>query len=279
MNSNFYKIIILLFLSSCTSIIDSTIPLSSEFEKNSEVIILKTPSWRIKDSVFNKRLGEYSVVNTETSSTTIKTRLLDRKEESNFINYLLFGDSLSFINDTFEVNNSSKFSFDFKKNDLLISTSKCEIFSQNLNEKKITKGSDNDNIISNSGHDTRLKTYLICAILHNEILWKLILTSHKENRVNVQLESQNLLYEVTEVSKFISLVEGNNGIEGRNIPSVLSSKAGLDFLYNKKQVAALSFVGNPKIWLRNDLPVNSKELLLTVNYSLTMFNWLDSDWR
>lgn len=275
----FKSILILSVLTSCASTVDQTIPLSNEFEANSEIITLENPSWKIPDSIYNKNLGNYSADNSKTSWRSSDRMLVDRKKDTSFINYILFDDALSFITEEFEVDETQMFSFNLVKDDSLISTSKCEIFSQSLAEETVAKDHENTNRISNSSLSTRLKTYLVCSITHNKKLWELTLTSYSEKKVKVKLKSDNLSYEIKAVSKIISLVKDGSIIERRNSPPWLSLKSGLEFFQNTKQVAALSFVGKPKIWLKDDLSSESKELLLSVNYSLTMFNWLDSNWR
>jgi hypothetical protein len=275
-----FKTTLLVFvLTSCTSAVDQTIPLSNEFEVNSRVITLESPSWRIPDSVYNKNLGTYHIESSKTSWRSTDRTLVNRKKDISFINYILFDDALSFITEEFEVEETQMFSFNLAKDDLLISTSKCEIFSHSLAKETVAKDIEYSSKSSNSHHSARVKTYLICAITHNKKLWELTLTSYSENNIKVQLKSEGLFYDIRGVSKIINLVKDGNLIEKRNSPPWLSLKSGLEFFQHKKQIAALSFVGKPKIWLREDLPTESKELLLSVNYSLTMFNWLDSNWR
>ena len=275
----FKTILILSVLTSCSSTIDQTIPLSNEFETNSKVITLETPSWRIPDSIYNKDLDEYSTVNAKTSWRSSDKKLVDRKKDTSFINYILFDDNLSFITEEFEVDDTQIFSFDLVKKGLLISTSKCEIFSQSLTKETVAKDIEYSTKKSNSSHSNRLKSYLVCAITHNKKLWEFTLTSYSDKQINVQMKSDNVSYQIKGVSKVISLVKDGNKVEKRNSPPWRSLKSGLEYFHNQKQVAALSFVGKPKIWLKDDLSTESKELLLSVNYSLIMFNWLDSDWR
>ncbi|GAA0820902.1 hypothetical protein GCM10009111_27090 [Colwellia asteriadis] len=271
--------VILSVLTSCASTVDQTIPLSNEFEVNSKVITLENPNWKTPDTIYDKNLDQYSTENSKTSWRNSDRTLVDRKKDSSFINYILFDDALSFITEEFEVDDTQIFSFNLVKGDSLISTSKCEIFSQSLAKETVAKDNENSKGSSNSSYGTRLKTYLICAITHNNKLWELTLTSYSKNKLKVQLKSDDLFYEVKDVSKVISLVKDGDIVERRNSPPWLSLKSGLEYYQNTKQVAALSFVGKPKIWLRGDLSSESKELLLSVNYSLIMFNWLDSNWR
>lgn len=266
-------------LTSCATTVDQTIPLSNEFEVSSKVITLENPSWRIPDSIYNINLDTYHTESSKTSWRSADRTLVNRKKDISFINYILFDDALSFITEEFEVEETQIFSFNLAKDDLLISTSKCEIFSHSLAKDTVAADIEYSNKSSNSHHSNRVKTYLVCAIKHNNKLWELTLISNSEKNIKVQLKSESLFYDIKGVSKIINLVKDNNVIEKRNSPPWRSLKSGLEFFQYKEQVAALSFVGKPKIWLRDDLSTESKELLLSVNYSLTMFNWLDSSWR
>lgn len=266
-------------LTSCATTVDQTIPLSNEFEVSSKIITLENPSWRIPDSIYNINLDTYHTESSKTSWRSADRTLVNRKKDISFINYILFDDALSFITEEFEVEETQIFSFNLAKDDLLISTSKCEIFSHSLAKDTVAADIEYSNKSSNSHHSNRVKTYLVCAIKHNNKLWELTLISNSEKNIKVQLKSESLFYDIKGVSKIINLVKDNNVIEKRNSPPWRSLKSGLEFFQYKEQVAALSFVGKPKIWLRDDLSTESKELLLSVNYSLTMFNWLDSSWR
>jgi hypothetical protein len=275
-----FKTFLLVFvLTSCATTVDQTIPLSNEFEVSSKVITLENPSWRIPDSIYNINLDTYHTESSKTSWRSADRTLVNRKKDISFINYILFDDALSFITEEFKVEETQIFSFNLAKDDLLISTSKCEIFSHSLAKDTVAADIEYSNKSSNSHHSNRVKTYLVCAIKHNNKLWELTLISNSEKNIKVQLKSESLFYDIKGVSKIINLVKDNNVIEKRNSPPWRSLKSGLEFFQYKEQVAALSFVGKPKIWLRDDLSTESKELLLSVNYSLTMFNWLDSSWR
>ncbi|WP_434951733.1 hypothetical protein ACRWQL_19570 [Shewanella sp. HL-SH4] len=280
MTKNLLKIALSLpLLTSCVSTIDQTIPLSNEFQTSSTVIILDNPSFRIPDSVYNNDLGIYSVVNAETSWKSSQKNLVDRKKDISFINYILFDDALSFISAEYEVDDTQRFSFTLQQNDENVSTSKCEIFSQSLTKETEANDIEFSGPSSHSSHNTRLKTYLVCAITHNQKLWQLTLKSYQNQTTIVQVKSDDRSYQVEDISQNVSLVKKGDIIEQRHSAPWRSLSSGLEFFDNKEQVGALSFVGKPKIWLKNDLPDQTKQLLVSINYSLTMFNWLDSDWR
>ena len=278
-HSLFKIILITSLLTACVSSVDQTIVLSENFKENSKLIVLKTPKWRIQDSVYNQKLSEYFVDNSKTSWIESDKTMVDKNIDTSYINYFLFDSDLSFITEEFEVEDTQKFSFELKKNKSVITTNKCEIFSQSSVKQTVTSEILNSKNTSNDNFSHRLKTFLVCVINHNNTRWELTLLSDAKKTIEAQLKSENLYYEIKGLSKVISLVNNVGIVERKNSPPWLSLRSGLEFFQYKEQVAALSFVGQPKIWLKDNLSSDSTALLLSVNYSLTMFNWLDPSWR
>lgn len=101
-----------LLVSACSSnIIDSTIPVARSLENDSELIYFTRPVLRTATS-FSQNLGELSVENTKVSWQDHDETLINRRVDSDFINYLLFDDNLSFVVEEFDVQKSQRFSFD-----------------------------------------------------------------------------------------------------------------------------------------------------------------------
>ena len=166
----FKTILLVSVLTSCASTVDQTIPLSNDFEVSSKVITLENPSWRIPDSIYNINLDTYHTESSKTSWRSADRTLVNRKKDISFINYILFDDALSFITEEFEVEETQIFSFNLAKDDLLISTSKCEIFSQSLAKDTVAADIEYSNKSSNSHHSIRVKNYLplgvvVCPLL------------------------------------------------------------------------------------------------------------------
>jgi hypothetical protein len=273
MIKNFYKLALLLpLLSSCASI-QKTIPVTSEFKQDSEVILLNTPSLTFFNAVFNKTLGTYSVENTKrTASKTTETFV----EDSSITKH--FTDEVSFIIDEFEINRIQHFSFELQKQNELIAVSQCDILSQSIDKKTITSKEGELNILSVKGDIKRAKTSLICTISHNDRNWKLTLVAPFQQKFNAMLTSKNRLYKLTNVS---ALVDSQRKIKKVEDTSYYqhSLNSGLKISNHIQQSSALSFAEKPTIWLKYDLPEQEKQLLLSVNYSLLMFDWLDSGWK
>ncbi|WP_144207645.1 hypothetical protein [Shewanella donghaensis] len=271
--------IFLLSLSSCSTTIDRTVPISKEFEASSQLITLETPTWRVSGTVYNMDIGSYSVTQSNTTWVSRDKELIDRTKDTNFINYILFDDVLSVITEEFEVEGTQRFSFSINDEDASVSTSKCEIFSHSLSKETISVDSNTSVIRTSPNMNFRQKTFLICTIEQNNSVWTLSLLSNKNESMKVSLSNNDETYDIKSISEIISIVDGVNGLEKRHSAPWRSLHSGLEFFYDNQQVAAFSFVGNPKIWLNESLSTDSKELMYAVNYSLAMFNWLDSDWR
>lgn len=174
-------------------------PFSPNFKKNSKVITLNNPTWRIPDSIYNRKLGNYSTKKSKVSMVRLKSKLISRKREQNLLKFILLDDPLFIKIDKFEFKNSQSFSFSLVKNNSLISTSKCKISSKPLAKKKAGKNRNNSTFSLHSNNGTRQRTNLVCAITHNKKLWEFTLTSYK-NKTETHLKSEHLSYEVKVIS-------------------------------------------------------------------------------
>lgn len=223
-------------------------------------------------------MGEHSIKNAYTSWQSADSKLIDQKKNSSFIDYLLLGDDLSLLIKEYEVNSNQRFSFDLTQDGITAASSKCELFALFMNKVTTTGRWSERGNSSTSNTGDRLKTFLVCDISHNNQHWQLSFKASKGEKTEIELKTDHQSYHIEEISKRISLVKGPDGIEQRPMPSWVSHHSGLAFFNGTEQLGALSFVGKAKIWLKNDLPPQTKELLLAANYSLTLFNWLDSEW-
>lgn len=274
------SILSILLLTACaSSIIDETIPLTKSFEESSELITYKKSNWKIGGKSFNQPLRNYSVENSKVRWKKSRENLAEREVETNFINYLLFDDELTYITEKFNVDETQQYSFNLMQGEELVSNSKCEIFSHSIAEKVISEDNYDSSEYETSSIKNRQDTFVFCIVEHNGKLWELSLSALLDEPLEVQLETDDQFYEVLDVSDQLLLKQGDNGIEKIKSPSWLAKNSGLEFYRQSNKVSALSFVGKPKMWLQEDLSDEQKELLLTVNYSLSMFNWLDDQWR
>ena len=271
---------IFLLTACASSAIDETIPLSESFEQNSEFITFNKTAWKVGGKAFNQKLRNYSVENADVRWKKSKQRFSEsEREKSGFINYVFFDDDYAIIKEKFDVDKSQQYSFDLKQNEDFIANSKCEIFSHSLNEKILSQSDSGGEYREDGEVSSRLETYVFCVIEHKGGQWKLSLFDGKDEPLDVQLESEDKFYEILGVSEQLLLKQGNKGIEKVKMPKWLAQNSGLEFYKEQNKIAALSFVGKPKMWLQEDLSDDEKELLLTVNYSLSMFNWLDEEWK
>lgn len=276
LNNNTLILLSLMLLTSCTSVIDRTIPLSDEFQTSADLIVVKTPLWRFPDSVYDIKVGEYQTVKADTSFRTTHKELVDTSWGLGLLTYLL-DDELFYLSEEYKIEAYQRFSFSLQQAEQDVSSANCEIFSQNsAKEQHIEKASSS---YQPSTKEHRLKTFLICGITIKGQNWQLTLNSNAQNNTTVTLKNETDLFKVESLSNIITLTQGENGIEKTSSPPWLPDSSGLEFYRGDLQVAAYSFVGDPKIWVRNDIPLSDKEVLFTASYSLTLFNWLDSKWR
>lgn len=269
-------LLITLILTACTSVVDSTIPLSKTFKTNTEFIVLKTPNWKASDALYNQKLGSYAIQNSKTTGQKLNEELTGMRREGGFLNYLLFDDNLHHIVKEFNVEGTQRFSFNLLKDKVVKTTSKCEIFSQTSRTQTETGKVIRVGIRDNVNFDDREKTFLVCSINQGNEHWGLTLKSYKDEPLVVKLSSKNASYTIKDISLHYDIL--SNG-EQKSVPPWMSLHSGLEFYKANHQVSALSFLKKSKIWIKNSLSTDEKALLLSVNYSLMMFNWLDGVWR
>jgi hypothetical protein len=296
MNIYFRIVLIISFLTACASTIDRRVSLSDEFEFHSEVYAIDAPTWMIPDSVYNKKIGGYSVIETDTSSRRSKDKLLSSNVKENLINFFVFGDKDLYNKvEEFEVVSTKNFSFSIKNAKADLSRSQCKITSISIDERKealiTTRDKNESEIPSFSSSDSvntraaRTSTALSCEIKQDDEVYNLNLFSNKNRKTNVTLSSDTDEIIIEDIDLYIVLEintdynDENTDSDDLYYPRHYAVNSGIGLYMNAEQVSALSFVGKPRIWLKDNLPEDKKQLFLTVNYSLLMFNWLDRAWR
>lgn len=267
-------VVIFFNLIGCTSIVDMDIPLSKQFKQNSNLIVIERPTWRVPDSVYNRKLGNYNTINSKTTSKSYDKTLVGRETTNgSFLNYLLFDKPLYSVINHYNVEMNQRFSFNLVKDGIKKGTSKCEIFSQSLAQES--------HEFSGLGHTDRknsnlAKVYLLCTIENGTQSATLVLESYAYKPLVVRLSSNDLKYTTKEVLERYDIL--SNG-EKRSSPPWLSISSGLKMYKGMQQVSAVSLLNKSKIRITQSLSVNEKELLLSANFCLTMFTWLEDSWR
>jgi hypothetical protein len=284
----YFKTVLLIpFLTACASTMDMKIPLSEEFENSSDVFIIETPTWRVPDTVYDKNIAGYSVVNTKTSFDSSKEQLIAKEEKENLINFLIFNDKDYYLNiEVYEVVSVREFSFNIKNNTSILSSAHCSVTSISIDEREEEEeGISFSSNMSVYNRGDRLSTYLSCNINDKDSSWNFSLASNENRTVSLKFVSDDESMNVKGISDVVLFVEDEKGSinkitnEEGYYPSHLALNSGLEFFSLTEQVSAISFVGKPRIWLKKGLLEDKKQLLLTVSYSLLMFDWLDSAWR
>lgn len=297
MDVKYFTLIILAqFLTACATTKDARALLADEFEIQSEVYEIDTPTWRIPDSVYNKKIGNYSIIDADTSSRSLKDRFISSHVQENIINFFVFGDKTLYNKiKEFEVISTRNYSFAIKNSKLGLSKSECVITSISIDERRealVTNGSkDKSNFPDFSSHDSATNRYsrgstaLSCEINQDDEVYHLNLFSNENRKTDVAISSDTEEIIIENIDHYIILEmntdynDKNTGTDEIYYPRRYAINSGLELYMNAEQVSALSFVGKPRIWLKGNLKDEKKQLFLTVNYSLLMFNWLDSAWR
>lgn len=266
-------------LVSCVSIIDTRVILPFEFENSADLIQFERPTWLFKDSFYEQPLADYAITNVKITSTSEKSELI-REKKLSVVSFLLDSNIIGFhflTNQNYEVNGNSGFSFNLSHDAALKVKSSCDINyldskSYQENHRLFGKTTERESIM-------RIDTSLVCSFSQDQKSWGLIVNADREHNMSLQLTDGTKQFELTTIMQSYSLYEKDKKLMSRTRDSRDSHNAGISISFNEQQISALSLVGQPKIWIKNDLDVTQRELLLAVNYSLAMFDWLNTDWR
>jgi len=275
------------FLTACATTIDSKVSLSDEFESTSDVYVIEEPLGRVFDSVYNKKIGSYSVLNADTSFRKLKDKLVSSEGKENLIGYFMLGSKDLYVEvEKFDVTSTINFSFDIENDKSKTYGARCRIISLSMDERReaiITTEEDKDSFPnfpsdkSENDRSARSSTHLSCSITYGDESLNLNLFSNKSRKTNITLTGGDDGIVVKNIPIYTVIDENSNQYDYEDQYYAINS--GLEFYINNQQVSALSFVGKPRVWLKNDMPEDKKQLLLTIGYSLFMFDWLDYSWR
>jgi hypothetical protein len=274
-------------LSACASTMDSKVSLSGEFESASDVYVIEKPLGRVFDSVYNKKIGSYSVLNADTSFRKLKDKLVSSEDKENLIGYFLLGSKHLYVEvEEFNVTSTIDFSFDIENDKSEMHRARCRIISLSMDERReaiITTEEDKRDFPnfpsdkSVNDRSARSSTHLSCSITYGDESLDLNLFSNKSRKTNITLTGGDDEVIVKSIPIYTVIDENYNQYDYEDQYYAINS--GLEFHINNEQLSALSFVGKPRVWLKNDMSEDKKQLLLTISYSLFMFDWLDYSWR
>jgi hypothetical protein len=289
--------IILIFsavlLGACQTVQNQSIPLHKNFLENAELLEVKRPTWRLNDAVYRQHLPGYEIHSTETTwAKGDRTELwfsqsgglLDGIEIKDKFLRLLFLDLLDMRKQTrhhYLYNSEQDFGFAVNTEKEAEIHVRCRRVAL-TDHLDIVRFSRNQRS-SKTEYRQRLNSYLACELQQNALQWRLTVnTGSTEDAAppHIELQEQNsqtpsdMHFELVKESSF--LVNG----EWRTMTFGPQQFTGLQMYQKNQTLAATSFDGaTPKIWLNKNLPATQKSLLLAINYSLMMYDWLDNGWR
>jgi len=260
-------------LASCT-VVTATAPVSAEFESNADKITLEAPVWRATDSGFNMPIGNYRCDNADVSWSHASKDLVGEQALGRTYYDWMNSDRTWRIVQTYNVDRSQNYGFDLLNGSRLVSQTKCAIFSRSKENKYIESDSEQRPL---EGQERRRETFLACVINHQSSKWELTLAVDVYGKMSAALRSESGEFTLEELGNTVFLDESGKQLE---IPNTMQeNKSGLKFLQGSEQVAAVSFAGNSTFWVRKNQSAATDELLYSANFALTMFNWIDAEWR
>jgi hypothetical protein len=271
MNKNILLVVTLIgSLFGCTHVIDSRMIPDKPFIAADEYI-LKSPGWKLKNkNNFDQNFGVYKISNSYQSWTSSKeSEVLGSRTYASIPNQLIFGEE-EYSN--YVQNQSTRFSFHLennnKKSEIL-----CTIFSWN-DFRKTTYHATHGLHETHKGSLSRIKTLLSCKINDEKnetpsiFSIEIAITGEFTTKFTNQLENFTLKAN----RSFEDTYNDNSKISSDRLPYWQQKIAGFSIDYNLKQIAAISLMNKPRIWIEK---IDNHEALFyatAINFSLFMFN-------
>lgn len=275
----------ILLIAGCTTVIDRSIQLPDEFVANAERFSLKSPSRRHAGTVFSHQMGAYDTTALKVGKlTTVNKKHTNTSYDgtNTLLDWFTSGKISTREINEYDVTQNQSYSFDFRKEELIIASSECQSFRLGLQQTAENLTSTKSRQIDNRSYLKRRKTLLVCTIdIHNK-QWQLILNFEKNQPVSVELKADTVAYRFEEISEVYALLENRKGeVRQHDLPQRFTPFAGAGvFNGQDRQVAAVSLnSGVSDIWVEKQESVAIQELMLTAGYALILNSWLDADWR
>ncbi|MFZ6816842.1 hypothetical protein [Undibacterium sp. Ji22W] len=280
-------------LGGCQSVQNQSIPLHKDFLNTAERLEIKRPNWRLSDSVYQQHLQGYEIHSTETAwAKTDKTELwfsesgglLDGFEIKDKFLRLLFLDLLDMRRQTrhrYLFHSEQDFGFVINSDKQAEMRVRCRRVAL-ADHLDVVRFSGNQRS-STTEFRQRLNSYLACELQQNNRQWRLTVnTASNADGATPQIQLQEQDLQTSNDIRFELVKESSYLVNGewRTMTFGPQQFSGLQVQQRNQTIAATSFDGaTPKIWLNGDLPATQKTLMLGINYSLMMYDWLDSGWR
>lgn len=255
--------------------------LDQEFASNSKAFKFKQPfSWGFNDEVFNLEFGELKVQNTYTSWQSSQTEKVTYKTEINLIGALLSDVPLVTGWEDRLTKREQKFSFDLSNQaapNTIVASSQC--FVKAYDSVEVMIKAKEKHIEERQQEPERLTTFLNCSVKIDDSIWTFDLNYGAAHPFTASLTATDSNYQIDLINHSYYDYDDKSKQSNMPAPTWESQASGLSVNNEKGVISAVSFFKDGAFWLHNSLTEQETILLTALNYNLTLFNWLDADWR
>lgn len=260
----------LILLSACVSISEQSLVVPATFEETALVYSYKEPTWRLNDNVYQQTLGKYRIVDAKVSGESTKSTFKERDISLNgFLNWTVFGESLQKSVARWDTTTSQGYSFRLDGEYAQQYLTQCEILSQGVSER-----------INNNPHKNNRtsQSHLLCQIANADETWHLLIEKLNGRGRSARFWQGNVNYDINFSTQISSDKQDEANMAFHSKLKLLDNRLAGIFVYDAhKLISANSLVGEPKVWIHSALVEQETALFLSLNYAISMYDWLSGD--
>tara|TARA_R110002096_G_scaffold127670_3_gene275631 strand:+ start:241 stop:1062 length:822 start_codon:yes stop_codon:yes gene_type:complete len=262
----------ILLLTACVSVSEPSVVAPADFVENALLYTFKEPTWRLTDDVYEQALGKYHIVNANVSGQSTESSVKEREIYLNyFLNWAFLGESLQKDVERWDTMTQQHYSFQLDgQYDGQYSPS-CEVLigGATEHEKK-----------SNVEMNITYQSKLLCKIVNNDKTWNLLIEKLADRSRTAKLWQADNTYNIEFSKQELNVFDNDVNLQHKKPLWLLNERVSGVFIYESNKLIAInSLVGKPKIWLLNRLNEQERALLLSINYAISMYDWLTDDFQ
>jgi len=282
---------------SCVSVKDTQAQLDPNFKKVAEAVELKTSNLKLLSSRFNQSFLQFKVSDVQTSgfSSFMNERLVDVQHsivrvERSFLDWLLFDSPSPFPYKysvdslLYETQYEGNFSFNFQSNQLSTIV-QCRISYLETSTEARADSHEYQDLNKRSG-GRRENTFLSCRAKNNNNEWRFALESPVGMPIKAYFPngasaaSIDNSWSLETINESYQVMSNGSKTESADMPPWIRNRtAGLALFHDKKQLAAVSIIGKPHLWLSKQAREQEREKAAICMFALFVFNDMDIGWN
>jgi hypothetical protein len=284
-------------LCGCVSVKDTQAQLDPHFTKVAEDVELKTSNLKLLSSRFNQSFLQFKVSDVQTSAFTsfMNERLVDVQHstvrvEQNFLDWLLFDSPSPFPYkysvDSFlyETQFEGNFSFNFESSGLSTAV-RCRIsYLQTTTEAHTDLREHQD--VNKRSDGQRENTFLSCRAKNSNSEWRFAVEAPVGKPIKAYFPKTDLAasidnnWSLKTINESYQVLSNGSKRDSADLPPWIRNRiAGLALFQHDEQLAAVSIIGKPHLWLSTQAREQEREKAAICMFALFVFNDMDVGWN